>query len=67
MNCKLSLAQKKCSFGARTVVNSHQAGVLKWIIGDRSSKTFCRLWWIVRGWCCFLYITDGYPVNPLLY
>ncbi len=37
---------------------------MKWIVGDRSSKTFRRLWWIVRGWCCFLYITDGYPVYP---
>ena len=47
-----------------TVVNSHQAGVLKWVIGDRSQETFRNLWWIVRGWCCFLYITDGWKVYP---
>jgi hypothetical protein len=37
-----------------TVVNSHQAGVLKWVIGDRSQETFRHLWWIIRGWSCFL-------------
>ncbi len=47
-----------------TVVNSHQAGILKWIVGDLRSKTFRRLWWIIRGRCCFLYITDGYSVYP---
>jgi insertion element IS1 protein InsB len=55
---------KKNKIWLWTAVNSHQAGVLKWVIGDRSQKTFRDLWWVVRGWCCFLYITDGYPVYP---
>ena len=47
-------------------VNSHQQGILKWVVGNRSLKTFQQLWWVVRGWCCFLYITDGYPVYRCL-
>jgi len=47
-------------------VNSHPAGILKSIVEDCSLETFRRLWWLVRGWCCFLYITDGYPVYPCL-
>lgn len=47
-------------------VNSHQAGILKWVVGDRSLETFRRLWWVIRGWCCFLYIADGYSVYPCL-
>ncbi|MGL5834489.1 MAG: IS1 family transposase [Waterburya sp.] len=47
-----------------TAVNSHQVGLLKWVIGDRSQTTFSKLWWIIRGWECFLYITDGWKVYP---
>ena len=52
------------SFARATAVNSHQAGVLKWVIGDRSQATFGNLWSVVRGWECFLYITDGWKVYP---
>lgn len=45
-------------------MNSHQAGVLKWVTGDRSQLTFSKLWGVVRGWQCFLYITDGWKVYP---
>ena len=45
-------------------MNSRQAGILKWILGDRSQNTFCHLWSVIRGWCCFLYITDGWKVYP---
>ena len=80
MNCKPLLGQKKQSLAQRlspqatlgasssearaTTVNSHQAGILKWILGDRSQNTFCHLWSVIRGWCCFLYITDGWKVYP---
>ncbi|WP_144054307.1 IS1 family transposase [Pleurocapsa sp. PCC 7319] len=46
-----------------TVVNSHQAGVLKWVARDRSQSTSV-LWGVVRSWQCFLYITDGWKVYP---
>lgn len=45
-------------------MNSHQAGILKWILGDRSQNTFCYLWSVIKGWRCFLYITDGWKVYP---
>jgi len=45
-------------------VNSHQAEVLKWTMGDRSQLTFGKLWSVVQGWECFLYITDGWKVYP---
>lgn len=47
-------------------VNSKFSGLLKWVVGDRSLATFRLLWLLIRGWCCFLYITDGYPVYPCL-
>ncbi len=47
-----------------TAVNGHQAGILAWVLGNRSAATFWQLWLIVRCWGCFLYITDGYPVYP---
>jgi insertion element IS1 protein InsB len=36
------------------------------VVGDLSLATFRFLWLMIRGWCCFLYITDGYPVYPCL-
>jgi insertion element IS1 protein InsB len=36
------------------------------VLGDRSLATFRLLWWMIRGWCCFLYITDGYVVYRCL-
>lgn len=49
-----------------TVVNTKAAGILKFVVGNRSLETFNRLWHSIRGWECFLYITDGYPVYPCL-
>ena len=38
--------------------------MLKWIVGNRSLSTFRLLWLMLRGWCCFSYTTDDYPVYP---
>lgn len=78
-SCKRLLGQKKQGLGGNKreedlplfcllwiAVNSNQSGILKWVVGDRSLTTFRRLWWVVRGWCYFLYTTDGYPVYPCL-
>ncbi|MEL6502458.1 MAG: hypothetical protein AAFV28_02060 [Cyanobacteria bacterium J06635_13] len=51
------MPSERRSDGKSHRVNSHQAGVLKWTIGDRSQLTFSKLWLVVRGWECFLYIT----------
>jgi len=62
---------QKCATNSRLIkrkgskyLSSHQAGVLKWVTGDRSQLTFNKLWGVVRGWQCFLYITDGWKVYP---
>lgn len=47
-------------------MNTKAPGILKWVAGDRSLKTFRCLWLLIRGWGCFLYITDGYPVYTCL-
>lgn len=60
------VGSKKSKSGNRIAVNSQAAGILKWVVGDRSLATFRLLWLMIRGWCCFLYITDGYPVYSCL-
>jgi IS1 family transposase len=47
-----------------TAVNHKQAGILAWVIGDRSAETFKFLWLIVKCWQCFFYVTDGWKVYP---
>lgn len=47
-----------------TAVNHKQAGILAWVVGDRSAATFQCLWLIVKCWHCFLYVTDGWKVYP---
>ena len=63
MNYKRLLA-KKNKIWLWTAVNKGVAGILAWIIGDRSGETFKKLWKRVRGWKCFFYVTDGYAVYP---
>jgi IS1 family transposase len=45
-------------------VNTAIAGIIAWVIGDRSAETFKPLWQIVQGWQCFFYVTDVYVVYP---
>lgn len=63
MNSKL-FSLKKNKIWLWTAVNKRTAGILAWVIGDRSAETFKPLWKILRGWQCFLYVTDGYCVYP---
>ena len=63
MSCKLLLVKKNKKW-LWTVVNHWQPGILAWVLGDRSSKTFEPLWKIIRGWQSFLYVTDGWVVYP---
>ena len=48
-----------------TAVNHFQAGILAWVIGDRSAETFKPLWLIVKCWQCFFYVTDGWKVYKM--
>jgi insertion element IS1 protein InsB len=45
-------------------VNHFEPGILGWVIGDHSAKTFAPLWLIVGLWHCFFYVTDGNKVYP---
>ena len=48
-----------------TAVNHFQAGILAWVIGDRSAKTFQPLWLTLKCFRCFFYVTDGWSVYPM--
>ncbi|WP_448272719.1 IS1 family transposase [Nostoc sp. DSM 114160] len=47
-----------------TAVNKSYSGILAWVLGDRSAKTFEKLWKIIKCWRSYFYVTDGYPVYP---
>ena len=55
---------KKNTHWLWTAVNKHTPGVIAWVLGDRSSKTFKLLWQIISCWHSYFYVTDGYPVYP---
>ena len=58
------VGSKKNKIWLWTAVNKGMPGILAWVVGNRSAETFKPLWKILRGWKCFLYVTDGYPVYP---
>jgi IS1 family transposase len=45
-----------------TVVNHWLPGILLFAVGDRSHKTFLKIWQIIKCWHSFWYVTDGYKV-----
>lgn len=45
-----------------TTVDHFQAGILGWVLGERSAETFEPLWEIVSKWQCYFYVTDGWKV-----
>jgi len=55
---------KKNKIWLWTAVNKGVAGILAYVIGDRSAATFKPLWKILKGWESFFYVTDGYVVYP---
>ncbi|ARV58294.1 IS1 transposase [Nostocales cyanobacterium HT-58-2] len=59
------IGNKRNKFWIWSAVNHQQAGILAWVIGDRSAKTFEPLWLVVKCWHCFFYITDGWKVYPI--
>jgi IS1 family transposase len=63
MNSRL-LSVKKNKIWLWTAVNKGATGILAIVLGDRSADTFKPLGKILRGWQCFLYVTDGYGVYP---
>ena len=63
MNLKLSEV-KKIKIWLWKAVNKHTAGVIAWVLGNRSSETFKLLWQIISCWHYYFYVTDGYAVYP---
>lgn len=51
---------KKNKIWLRRAVNKSLPGILAWVLGDRSAKTFEELWKIIKCWHCFFYVTDGF-------
>ena len=47
-----------------TAVDHFKAGILGWVTGDHSAKTFRLLWEIVATWKCYFYVTDGWSAYP---
>ena len=47
-----------------TAVDHFRKGILGWVLGDHSAKTFRPLWEIVATWQCYFYVTDGWSVYP---
>ena len=48
-----------------TAVDHFQPGILGWVLGDHSAKTFEPLWDKVSAWKCYFYVTDGWSVYPM--
>jgi IS1 family transposase len=46
-------------------VNHSKPGILGWVLGDHSAKTFQPLWELVGNWKCYFYVTDGWSVYPM--
>ncbi len=47
-----------------TAVDKDYSSILEWELGDRSAKTFDKLWLKIKNWRCYFWITDGYKVYP---
>ncbi len=56
------IGKKKNKVWLWTAVNKMSGGILAWVVGDRSAKTFENLWLLVSSWQSFWYATDGYAV-----
>ncbi len=45
-----------------TAVDNFKAGILSWVLGDRSAPSFRPLWKLVKSWGCYFYVTEGLRV-----
>ncbi|MBV9386767.1 MAG: IS1 family transposase [Chroococcidiopsidaceae cyanobacterium CP_BM_ER_R8_30] len=56
------VGSKKKKVWLWTALNHYQPGILAITVGDRSGKTFSKLWERVENWGSKWYMTDGYCV-----
>jgi hypothetical protein len=47
-----------------TCYQCFKPGILGWVLGPHSAKTFEPLWAAVSKWKCYFYVTDGWKVYP---
>jgi IS1 family transposase len=55
---------KKNKVWVWTALDKNYSEILEFVIGDRSAKSFEKLWTKVKHWDCYFWITDGYKVYP---
>ena len=55
---------KKNKIWLWTAVDHFKPGILGWVLGDHSAKTFEPLWNTVGKWKCYFYVADGWSVYP---
>ena len=48
-----------------TAVDHFQPGILGWVLGEHSAKTFEPLWGKLSAGKCYFYVTDGWSVYPM--
>ena len=48
------IGKKKTKSGFGQRVYHFRSGILGWVVGDRSSKTFIILWQAIAYWQCYL-------------
>ena len=53
------VGSKKDKVWLWTALNHYQPGILAITVGDRSGKTFAKLWKRVENWGSKWYMTDG--------
>ncbi len=58
------VGSKKKKVWIWTVVDHFKPGILGWVVGDHSAKTFEPLWLVASFWQCYFYVTDGFKVYP---
>jgi IS1 family transposase len=58
------LSAQKNKIWLWTAVDHFQQGILGWVLGDHSAKTFEPSRAIVSTWQCYFYVTDGWSVYP---
>ena len=49
-----------------TAVDHLKPGILGWVLGDRSGKTFEPLWILLNQWKCYFYVTDCWKFDEFL-
>jgi insertion element IS1 protein InsB len=58
------VGSKKTCTGLWTPVDHFKPGILGWVLGSHSVKSFEPLWGLVNIWKCPFYVTDGWKVYP---